>query len=156
MSTNFRITTTWLEHSTKFYQLYRIERFDDGRFQGRSATVGHYGSKNLLQRGALRPIQGGQCAVYPGPQHQTKLDEKKRKGYVMENAPLVDDLSSEAAMRTWLQTQMPTKHRESILQMLGMSLDPHAQPIDPDDEPMPAPETVNRAPAETPEGWGDW
>ncbi|MNW19567.1 hypothetical protein D3C71_2196140 [compost metagenome] len=51
---------------------------------------------------------------------------------------------------------MPTKHRDQILQTLGLSLDPNAQRIDPDDEPTPEPETVTRAPEETPEGWGDW
>ncbi|QFZ84649.1 hypothetical protein GFK26_18655 [Variovorax paradoxus] len=156
MSITFRITTAWLEHSTKFYQLFRIERFDDDRFNGRAAAVGHYGSKNLLQRGGLRPIQGGQCAVYLGVAYETKLSEKKRKGYVMENAPLVEMIASDEDFRTWLRTQMPTKHREEILQTLGLSLDPNAQPIDPDDEPTPEPETVTRAPEETPEGWGDW
>ena len=102
MSKTFRITTAWLEHSTKFYQLFRIERFDDGRFHGRAAAVGHYGSKNLLQRGSLRPIQGGQCAIYPGQSYEAKLNEKKRKGYVMENAPLVEVDMSEGEFRAWL------------------------------------------------------
>lgn len=157
MSLTFRITTTWLEHTTKFYQLFRIELFENGRYKARAA-VGHYGSKNVLKgNGPLyRPIQGGQCAIYAGSAHDDKKNEKLRKGYKMENAPIITDLASEEDFRTWLGQQMKTGDRSLILQYLGMSLDPNAAPIDPDDGPTEPAETDTSAPTARPDGWGDW
>lgn len=158
MSLTFRITTTWLEHTTKFYQLFRIERFDNGRFSGRESAVGHYGSKNVLRgNGPLyRPIQGGQCAVYAGTSHDDKRSEKLRKGYRIENAPIITDLESEEAFRSWLLRQMKDGDRTRVLGYLGMSLNPNAAPIDPDDQPTDDGETATSAPTARPDGWGDW
>lgn len=152
----FRITSELLVHATKFYQIFRIERFNsDGRFEGRAATVGHYGPHTALSR-SHRPIGGGQCAVYPGTKHNEKMEEKKRKGYVSETGPDQFDYETEDDFRRWLVITFPTRAREQILVTLGLALDPNAQPIDPDDEPIAVAETQDNEPDERPEGWGDW
>lgn len=173
MSEFFKINTVWMDHSggTKFYQLFRIERVYDtlGVSSGRAprtrqATVGHYGAYKAMPnngRTERRPISGGQTVVYPGAKYEELYKDKTRERnggrYVPEKVvKATKSIQGEDDFHTWLRQNLQTLHRDKVLKELGMSLDPSAAPIDPDDEPIAEVETINHDSDDRPEGWGDW
>lgn len=150
---NFHLDSAWLEHDTKFYQLFSI-RHQGGRGV---VTIAHYGGKKVLpSNGDRRPISSGQTFVYTDANaYDSKLSEKRRKGYRVTPAPAAKMLS-QAELRKWLTENLQTLHRDKVLKEFGLSLDPNADPIDPDDEPIGEVETINHDSDDRPEGWGDW
>jgi hypothetical protein len=163
MSTNiFTIESVWMDHSggTKFYQLFRIRRVRQTTMFSQSkqwlAAVGHYGSMSAVKTRLRRPIEGGQCKVYPGAQHDSVLEEKKRPrngGRYLPAGGMPIRTLQQDEFAQYLREAFPTAVREEILTMLEMDLSGNGQAIA---EPEPAPTTEPETAQQVPDGWGDW